>query len=305
MKKSILKLVGIIALIALIGFSMAACEIVDDAGGGGGANPFNATSWTGIDEDGDDVIITFTGSTFSVSYPDYPDEGFDGAYTNNGNTATLRFYGETGSAVISGNSLRLTLPWEVITLTKTGGDSENDGANPFNGTSWTGIDEDGDDIIVSFDSSNTFSVSYPDYPDEGFDGTYTNDGNTATLRFHGETGSAVITGNTLQVDLFGEEITLTKIGGGDNEDDDDENDGSNPFSGTSWSYWEDGYKIFTLSFTGNDWTLYLFGDFVDGSSYTYNGNTAYLDYSGDDTAVILGNTLRLTLDGDTLDFTKD
>ena len=108
--KRLNKLLGIIALLAVLGFLMAACDL--DEGGG---NPFVRT-WNGVDTDGDAIRIVFTDSTWTSSYPGYPEWGTEsGTYTRDGKTATLysgflsSAYGNSlGTATVSGGTLTVT-----------------------------------------------------------------------------------------------------------------------------------------------------------------------------------------------------
>ena len=73
--KNIVKLLGIIALVAVIGFSMAACGgDDDDNGGGGGSGVLNGTSWG--DGSNHEQVITFTGSNY-----DFDNGASKGTYT--------------------------------------------------------------------------------------------------------------------------------------------------------------------------------------------------------------------------------
>jgi len=156
--KNIFKLFGIIALLAVIGFtaalSLTGCS---DGGGGpsggpppdpetetytgtangktytlkitkaavtppGGTNPFVGT-WNGTDKDGDDLTVIFTTTTWTAS-GDYISLT-TGTYIYSGNMATILYNSAAvGTAVISGSTLMVTgeslnyTPW---TLTRSGG----------------------------------------------------------------------------------------------------------------------------------------------------------------------------------------
>jgi predicted small secreted protein len=76
------------ALVAVIGFSMVACD--NGSGGGGndiviGTNPFIGT-WTG-----NDLTLVLTDSTWSVTTPDGP---MQGTYTRNGNSGSFYMNGQ-------------------------------------------------------------------------------------------------------------------------------------------------------------------------------------------------------------------
>jgi len=61
--KNTLKVLGIIALVAVIGFSMAACSD-DDAGGGGGGSTDSALNGTWVGDE-DNGTLTIDGDTFT------------------------------------------------------------------------------------------------------------------------------------------------------------------------------------------------------------------------------------------------
>jgi hypothetical protein len=97
-KARIVPLLGIIALVTVIGFSMAACD-EDSDGAGGGSNPFANTSWSAAG-----MSLSFTSSNFTLM-----EDGqiYQGTYTCAGNTATLTGNGFTQTAVISGSTLSM------------------------------------------------------------------------------------------------------------------------------------------------------------------------------------------------------
>jgi hypothetical protein len=103
--KNLIKLVGIVAFVVIIGFSMVACDTDD---GGADSNPFEGT-WNGMDPDGDKTIAIVGSSTFTLSWPDNSSYGSQsGTYTYSGNTAALKVDGDTwGSATVSGNTLTI------------------------------------------------------------------------------------------------------------------------------------------------------------------------------------------------------
>jgi len=149
MKKTIklqamLRIAGIIAFVAVVGFSIAALSLTGcdngttsgdsnapatytgTAGGttytlkiskptsnpvtppGGPTNPFLGT-WNGWDKDGDDLTIIFTATGWSWFWVDTPSDIVSGIYTYNGNTATLLYDDiELATATISGSTLTVT-----------------------------------------------------------------------------------------------------------------------------------------------------------------------------------------------------
>lgn len=114
--KSIVRFVGIIALAAVIAFTMTACG--DGGGGGGGgtqnlgeSNPFIGT-WSGTVTSIDGTAaatLVFTDTRWTLTAPD---AGINetGTYTHQGNNATFLFQGQTVTATISGGTLTVIAP---------------------------------------------------------------------------------------------------------------------------------------------------------------------------------------------------
>jgi len=99
--KNLFKIFGIIALVAVIGFSVTGCPADDD---GGGSNPFIGT-WRSPDGGGYYVLV-FTESSFTITSPTGNVER--GIYTwLSGETSTemLLNDGRRFNVSISGNSL--------------------------------------------------------------------------------------------------------------------------------------------------------------------------------------------------------
>jgi hypothetical protein len=114
--------------------------------------------------------------------------------------------GTAGTVTVKINKTGIENGTKTVTFVKGSGG----GANPFAGTTW----EDDGDVLTFTDTG--WSLTNPDYPEDDIDGTYTYEGNTATLSYEGETiATATISGNTLTVDLEdGDTFTLTKGTGG-------------------------------------------------------------------------------------------
>ena len=136
---------GVLAL--AFGLILAGCSTDDDGGGvnnnggnnNGTNNPFNATSWSGADYDGDSVTLSFTGSAWTLTYPDlaYTENG---SYTYSGNVATFQSQGSAGTATISGNSLTVTVNGStMMTLTRGSGNNNPGGGNPSVPSAPTGV----------------------------------------------------------------------------------------------------------------------------------------------------------------------
>jgi hypothetical protein len=118
MKKT-LKLLGIIVLITVIGFSAVSCKDKDEepsnkvvlskGGTTSDTNPFVAT-WSGTYEGTAFVIIVPNDTTWSCTVGGEP---FDsGTYTSNGNNATFvstSSGGTFGTATVSGNTLTVII----------------------------------------------------------------------------------------------------------------------------------------------------------------------------------------------------
>jgi hypothetical protein len=119
--KKFFKLFGIIAFVAIIGFSMAAC----DSGGDDGGLNLTGTTWTST-QDGDTFTLTFT--TDTTARLEYPGGTFNGTYTLNGNSGTITWtYGTVYNFVVNGNTLTATVPGNPpVTFVKgTGGTGGN------------------------------------------------------------------------------------------------------------------------------------------------------------------------------------
>ena len=112
MKKDV-KLFCAIAFIAIIGFSMVACGDDSDS------NPFIGT-WTGLDLDGDYMILRFESNNYNVQWPNSNFLPIYGTYTYSGNTATLMSISgaANGTATVSGNTLTGVLGNFAFSLTK-------------------------------------------------------------------------------------------------------------------------------------------------------------------------------------------
>jgi hypothetical protein len=87
--KNILKLLGIIALVAVIGFGVIACDNGGGGGGGGGGSTSLAgTTWKATME-GMTLTLSLTQTTYTISFTggNIPPE--TGSYTVSGNTVTI------------------------------------------------------------------------------------------------------------------------------------------------------------------------------------------------------------------------
>jgi len=182
--KNVLKLLGFIALVAVIGFSMAACKNEDDGGSDDPASTKITWSQSGknyalvcteitsstatyilsVGTDGYNVgIVTFSGTNYSFS----PDPTVYGYVNSNSFTMTINATNVVTSApqpisvinssgTISGASLPVTDAVAVMT-DNTGGKEYN----PFVG-SWTG-----EGVSVSVSKNLTWSASAQGYKNSG------------------------------------------------------------------------------------------------------------------------------------------
>ena len=96
-----------IALLAIIGFSMAACS-----SDGGESVSLPGTTWKGTITNDKGVVVTmtltFTASTFKTVFtaPGNSSQTLSGTYTFNGHSGTMKFStGESESFSVSGNKL--------------------------------------------------------------------------------------------------------------------------------------------------------------------------------------------------------
>ena len=81
-------------------------------------------------------------------------------------------------------------------------DNDDSASNPFIGI-WTGYNPDGDIMRLIVDGS-TFTVTWLDNPYDVSSGTYTYNGNTATLFQYGiALGTATVSGNTMTITATG------------------------------------------------------------------------------------------------------
>jgi hypothetical protein len=272
----------LIALVAVIGFSMAACDNGSGSGGGGGneivieTNPFIGT-WTG-----DDLTLVLTDSTWFVTTPDGP---MQGTYTRNGNSGSFYMNGQLfGTAAVLGNTMLVnSTTMGQFTFTKGGGSN----TDAFTGT-WVNEEE-----YMKIVASNGTWIMYKFWDDDGWigglKGTYTVSGNTANIKvthvntseFVGviwtpyaslpaeikqeipQTMTGTLNGNTFTV--MGIEFTKEGSGGG-----------SDAFTGT-WVNEEEYMKIVASNGT---WIIsdFWYDDdvWMDSAkgTYTVSGNTA-------------------------------
>lgn len=111
--KNMLKIIGIIVFIAIIGFAIVGCELNESD------ETFPGT-WIGEDYEGDKIKFVFTDTTVTASYPDLGYNAINStSYTKNGNVATFSGPGFTATCTISGKNMTVKTGGDVFaTLTK-------------------------------------------------------------------------------------------------------------------------------------------------------------------------------------------
>lgn len=98
------------------------------------------------------------------------------------------------------------------------GDDEDDNKSPTgpsNNSSVVGTWESDEDALMvatlTFSANNTFVLTMSDgETDDTYDGTYTVNGNTVTLSIDGESTTATVSGNKMNLDFGGFPVELTK-----------------------------------------------------------------------------------------------
>jgi len=121
--KNVFKFLGIIALVAVIGFSMAGCDTGGSGGGGGGSDNLPGTTWNG--EGGDKL-------TFNADKKVVYDTGaivgtLNGTYTISGNSVNVNYKGTLSGAnynedwvyTLSGNTLTVKSATGTLTQSLT------------------------------------------------------------------------------------------------------------------------------------------------------------------------------------------
>jgi hypothetical protein len=117
--KNVLKAFGLIVLVAVIGFSFAACDTGGDDGGVG--SNLAGTTWK-CTQDGVTYTLTFTATTV-MFVNDYNTQIVSGTYTLNGSSGTFFYNNIAGETfVVNGNTLTLIGNGISLTFIKvTGG----------------------------------------------------------------------------------------------------------------------------------------------------------------------------------------
>jgi hypothetical protein len=116
--KKIFKLIGIIAIVAIIGFSFAACEEEEDdpIEYASTEDTLNGTTWKASNTDYGmpfDYVLTFSSPNFTMSASTgEATSSINGTYSISGSTVTLTFKNSSGNTVkdtgrLNGNELTL------------------------------------------------------------------------------------------------------------------------------------------------------------------------------------------------------
>jgi hypothetical protein len=213
--KNTMKLLGIIALSVLIGFSMAACD--DDVIRYPPSTPEGVRASA---VSSSSITVSWNAVSGATEYEVYRSSSASGAFFRAGSPTTTS-YTDTGLSasttyyykVVAYNSYGRSDESNIVDArTSSGGGGEPIGNNPFINTTWSGPDWEGDTVVLSF-ASTTWRASWPGLSYLDDTGTYTFSGNTAFLQ-RGSTsaGKAIIFGNKLIVsdDDSSYTYTLTK-----------------------------------------------------------------------------------------------
>jgi hypothetical protein len=156
----------------------------------------------------------------------------------------------------------------------TGGNTSGD-SNPFNGTTWSGYLNPGRPFTVRFTSNTSWEMAYDN---ETSGGTYTYNGNTATLRTpnsNNDFATAEISGSNLTfIDLYsGDTFTLTRGSGGGGSKP------SAPTGVTAAPYYSSGIRITWNAVSGaTSYTVY-WGASANGTYHKLKDttSTSYID----------------------------
>jgi len=175
--RNLFKVFGIIALVAVIGFSMAAC---DD---GGGDDPQKVT-YVSEDSNGNKYTLEIdeSGGRSARSAAQEGDKFKLTVEYESGNVkVTFVYEGKIGSAQTTGEQVKLTLVinGETVTITIVG----------TNMTVISGriVDEDGDEVV---DNPGTVTPVNPSpSPNTSLDGVWVNNANSITITINGSSGT--------------------------------------------------------------------------------------------------------------------
>jgi len=116
--KNTIKVFGLIALVAIIGFSFAVLSLTGCGGGGDDSIPIDPNNpFVGKWSDGS-LTVTCTASNWSAVYPGQG--SWSGPYTPNGSTANFTETNGSnfGTATISGTTMTVVSTWDTYSLTR-------------------------------------------------------------------------------------------------------------------------------------------------------------------------------------------
>jgi hypothetical protein len=284
--KNILKVFGIIALVAIIGFTMAACGDGDGGGGGGGGKlPSSLQNKTYTNSSGDklefgtnNVKVTLSGGeTKTFKFWELA-QGY--LFFENSRDEVIEFTNNTLGMV------KLTFPSGVKILggtwTETPGGQTPGGNKDLTGTITispsTGVTTN-TELTATYSGSETVSYQWKK------DGS--NVGTASTTKPNKYTPTTAGS-YTVTVSLSGynskTSSAVTVTGG---------NQGSNPLNGTTWTGSMYGMSL-VLTFTGNTFLVVGSGQTFDSGTYTVSGST--VNFVGEDgplTGTLNGQTLTV------------
>ena len=119
--RNLFKLLGIIALVAVIGFTMVGCKTDEDGdSGGGGSNSDIIGTWSGtISDHGNNYPFTLVigDGTYAITVPNFSALNDSGTYTRNGNTAALTSKDRDTNGIVIGTATVVDSNTVTVTLT--------------------------------------------------------------------------------------------------------------------------------------------------------------------------------------------
>ena len=254
------------------------------------------TTWTARDSDGDNYVFHFlSGGTLRYNFRgrDYT----DGTWTQNGNNVAMRMNALEGmrqTGVISGNQMQGTgsignhsWTWSANRTGSapggnTGGGTGGGVASPLIGTTWSGIDSDGDHFSFTFQPNGRLLVRTPQ--NEVINGTWSASGNTVRMSTSSLRWQGTIQGNQMRGtgQVIGGNHTWTFTltpgsasgGGGGGAP-------ASPVINTTWALRDSDNDEYTLTFLSGGRLRYTFNNQpqADGS-WTQNGNNITMILGG-------------------------
>ena len=337
------KLAAITALILALVLVLCACgSKKEDKKEGKAAAPTIEGTWQPEFDDEFSIELK-NGKAILTRFSDTGNETYDGTYKIDGDKLTMYMNGGevTGVYTVTADKLTITVEGDTSTYIRKSENKSNkttdkssgslfgkSSANSIDGT-WrdiTFVEEYGEDYLGLYTFKNgtlTVSMNYQSYS-ATLEGTYKTDGNSITLTIDGERnlGTYEISGDTLSITINGGTEKFVRY------------DGSVPKQDTSYSQsfgigssklegqWTvkntaevglpDGYSLTFQFKSGGILIMEAKGDGISSTvegTYKTDGNNITLKFSPDaeeqkGTYKIDGKTLKITIDGDTLELTK-